>query len=202
MENKIDVTTSLDNLLGLGCFAPFNISSHILNRDSGRYILNLFKGLASDISMIIEVLEDGTIKTRTLELELRGFVETTMHRENMTYTKVANLIHDQLDVSASLNRVCTDFLEKVVGELSEIEDSKVEGKIDLDYCKIVSFGSFEVEVLYLKRKYVCTVDSSFSDPQKFYTKDIDRVESFLSNLKKQYTNTMKNVLEEELSKFG
>ena len=152
--------------------------------------------------MIIEVLEDGTLKTRTLELELRGFIETLMHRENMTYAKVANLIHDQLDVSASLNRVCTDFLEKAVGELSEIEDSKVEGKIDLDYCKIVSFGSFEVEVLYLKRKYVCTVYSSFSEPQKFYTMDIDRVESVLSDLKKQYTNTMKNVLEEELSKFG
>ena len=193
MENKIDVTTSLDNLLGLGRFARF---------DGGRYILNLFNGLASGVSMIIDVSEDGTLKTGTLELEWRGFVSTILHEENMTYAKVAKLIHDQFDVSASLTRVSIDFLEKVVGELSEIEDLKGEGKIDLDYCKIVSFGSFEIEVLYIECKYVCTVYSSFSEPQKFYTMDIGRVESVLSKLKKQYTNTMKNVLEEELSKFG
>lgn len=193
MENKIDVTASLDNLLGLGRFARLM---------EGTYILNFFKGLASDVSMFIDVLEDGTLKTRTAELEWRGFIETTMHKENMTYPKVAKLIHDQFDVSASLTRASVDFLEKVVGELSEIEDSNGEGKIDLDYCKIVSFGSFEIEVLYLERKYVCTVYSSFSEPQKFYIMDIGRVESVLSKLKKQYTNTMKNVLEEELGKFG
>lgn len=193
MENKIDVTASLDNLLGLGRFARLM---------EGTYILNFFKGLASDVSMFIDVLEDGTLKTRTAELEWRGFIETTMHKENMTYAKVAKLIHDQFDVSASLTRASVDFLEKVVGELSAIEDSKGEGKIDLDYCKIVSFGSFEIEVLYLERKYVCTVYSSFSEPQKFYIMDIGRVESVLSKLKKQYTNTMKNVLEEELGKFG
>ena len=193
MENKIDVRSSLDNLLGLGRFACFI---------EGTYILNFFNGLDLDVSMFIEVLEDGTLKTRTIELEWRGFIETTLHKENMTYAKVAKLIHDQFDVSASLTRASIDFLEKAVGELSEIEDSKGEGKIDLDYCKIVSFGSFEIEVLYTERKYVCTVYSSFSEPQKFYTMDIGRVESVLSKLKKQYTNTIKNVLEEELSKFG
>lgn len=193
MENKIDVTASLDNLLGLGRFARL---------DGGRYILNLFNGLASDVSMIIDVSEDGTLKTGTLELEWRGFVSTILHEENMTYAKVAKLIHDQFDVSASLTRVCTDFLEKAIGELSELEGLGDEGMVDLDYCKIISFGSFEIEVLYTERKYVCTVYSSFSEPQKFYTMDIVRVESVLSKLKKQYTNTMKNVLEEELSKFG
>lgn len=193
MENKIDVASSLDNLLGLGRFA------HLME---GTYILNFFNGLASDVSMIIKVLEDGTLQTDTVELNWGGFVDTHIHKENMTYAKVAKLIHDQFDVSASLTRVCTDFLEKAVGELSDIENSKVEGKIDLDYCKIVPFGSFEIEVLYTKRKYVCTVYSSFAEPQKFCTMDIDRVESFLSELKKQYDVTMKNVLEEELSKFG
>ena len=120
----------------------------------------------------------------------------------MTYAKVAKLIHAQFDVSASLTRVCTDFLEKAIGELSELEGLGDEGTVDLDYCKIISFGSFEIEVLYTERKYVCTVYSSFSEPQKFYTMDIVRVESVLSKLKKQYTNTMKNVLEEELSKIG
>ena len=60
MENKIDVTASLDNILGLGRFARL---------DGGRYLLNLFNGLASDVSMIIDVSEDGTLKTGTLELE-------------------------------------------------------------------------------------------------------------------------------------
>lgn len=193
MENKMGVTASLDNLLGLGRFARLN---------GGKYILNLFNGLASDISMIIDVSEDGTLNTGTLELDHRRFVSTIIHEENMTYAKVAKLIHDQFDVSAALTRVCTDFLEKVVGELSDIEDTKGEGKIDLDYCKNVSFGSFEIEVLYTERKYICTVYSSFSEPQKFYTMDICRVESILSELKKQYTNTMKNVLEEELSRIG
>ena len=193
MENKIDVTASLDNLLGLGRFARFG---------GGRYILNLFNGLASDVSMIIDVSEDGTLKTGTLELEWRKFVSTILHEENMTYAKVAKLIHDQFDVSVSLTRVCTDFLEKAIGELSELDGLGDEGTVDLDYCKIISFGSFEIEVLYTERKYVCTVYSSFSEPLKFYTMDIVRVESVLSKLKKQYTNTMKNVLEEELSKFG
>lgn len=193
MTPKMDTESQLDSLLGLGRFARFN---------GGRYILNFFKGLASDVSMIIDVSEDGTLKTGTLELEWRGFVSTIMHEEDMTYAKVAKLIHNQFDVSASLTRVCTDFLEKAVGELSEIEGLGGEGKIDLDYCKIVSFGSFEIEVLYIERKYVCTVYSSFSEPQKFYTMDIARVESVLSKLKKQYTTTMKNVLEDELSKFG
>ena len=194
VKNKIEVTTSLDKLLGLGRFARLR---------EGMYALTFFQGLASDISMIVEVLEDGALKTRTTELIWMGDShDKTIYIENMSYEKVDKLIHDQFEISASLTRVCNDFLEKVLGELSEIEDSNVEGRIDLDYCKSIPFGSFEIEVRYTKCKYVCTVFSSFVEPHKFCTMDIDRVESVLCDLKKQYDAKIKDVLEEELSKFG
>lgn len=190
----MDTEAYLDQLLGVGRFACLM---------EGTYTLTFFQGIASDISMIVKVLEDGTLKTRTTELIWMGDShDKTIHVENMSYTKVTKLVNDQFEISASLTRVCNDFLEKAIGELSEIEDSKVEGKVDLDYCKSIPFGSFEIKVLYTKRKYVCTVFSSFAEPQKFCTMDIDRVESFLSELKKQYDATIKNVLEEELSRFG
>ena len=194
MIPKMDTEASLDKLLGVGRFARLM---------EGMYALTFFQGIASDISMIVKVSEDGTLKTRTTELIWMGDShDKTIHVENMSYTKVTKLVNDQFKISASLTRVCNDFLEKAIGELSEIEDSKVEGKIDLNYCKSIPFGSFEIEVLYTKRKYVCTVFSIFTEPQKFCTMDIDRVESFLSELKKQYDATIKNILEEELSRFG
>lgn len=194
MKNKVDVTVSLDNLIGLGRFM------HLME---GLYVLTFFNGLASDVLMIIEVLEDGTLKTRTAEIIWQGDShDKTILTENMSYTKMEKLIHNQSEISTALTRACKNLLEKAVGELSEIETSKVEEKIDLDYRKSVPFGLFEIEVLYIKHKYLCTIYSGISEPQNFYTTDIDRVESFLAELKKRYDNTIKNVLEEELGKFG
>lgn len=194
MENKIDVTASLDKLLGVGRFACLM---------EGTYTLTFFQGIASDISMIVKVSEDGTLKTRTTELIWMGDShDKTIHVENMSSTKVTKLVNDQFEISASLTRVCNDFLEKAIGELSDIENSTVEGDIILDYQKVVSLGQFEVEVLYNTGGYECTVYPMYEEPQKFYTKDIDRVESFLSKMKKKWDNTVKKVVEEELSKIG
>lgn len=95
-----------------------------------------------------------------------------------------------------------DFLEKVVGELSDIENSTVVGDIIFDYQKVLSFGQFEVEVLYNSGGYNCTLYPMYAEKQEFYTQDIDRVESFLSEMKKKWDSTVKRVVEEELGKIG
>lgn len=59
-----------------------------------------------------------------------------------------------------------------------------------------------VEVLYNTGEYDCTLYSMYAEPQTFYTKDIDRVELFLSGMKKKWDSTVKRVVEEELGKIG
>lgn len=191
MENKIDVTASLNNLLGLGRF--FGLKD-------GLYVLRLFDGRLLDIVMYITILDDGTLKTVTREVSLRTDSEPLIHTENMSVERVCNIIRNQSYIATALTRVCNDFLEKTVGELSEIEESKVVGDINLDYCRVVSLGQFEVEVLYNRGRYECTVYPMREKPQKFYTMDIDKVETLLSEMKKKYDTTVKRVIKEELSK--
>lgn len=50
--------------------------------------------------------------------------------------------------------------------------------------------------------YECTLYSMYAEPQKFWTADIDRVESFLSEMKKKWDTTVKRIVEEELGKIG
>lgn len=191
MENKIDVTASLNNLLGLGRF--FGLKD-------GLYVLRLLDGRLLDIVMYITILDDGTLKTVTREVSLRTDSEPLIHTENMSVERVCNIIRNQSYIATALTRVCNDFLEKTVGELSEIEESKVVGDINLDYCRVVSLGQFEVEVLYNRGRYECTVYPMREKPQKFYTMDIDKVETLLSEMKKKYDTTVKRVIKEELSK--
>lgn len=188
----MDTKVYLDELLSLGRF--FGLKD-------GLYVLRLFDGRLLDIVMYITILDDGTLKTVTREVSLRTDSEPLIHTENMPVERVCNIIQNQSYIATALTRVCNDFLEKTVGELSEIEESKVVGDINLDYCRVVSLGQFEVEVLYNRGRYECTVYPMREKPQKFYTKDIDRVESFLSKLKKQYDTTVKRVVEEELNKI-
>ena len=126
---------------------------------------------------------------------------TVIHEETISRERACNIVRNQFYVAAALTNVCRDFGEKVVGELSDIENSTVEGDIILDYQKVVSLGQFEVEVLYNSGGYECTLYPMYAEQQKFYTKDIDRVESFLSKIKKQYDTTVKRVVEEELNKI-
>ena len=191
MENKIDITHRLNNLLELGRF--FGLKD-------GLYVLRLFDGRLLDIVMYITILDDGTLKTVTREVSLRTDSEPLIHTENMPVERVCNIIRNQSYIATALTRVCNDFLEKTVGELSEIEESKVVGDINLDYCRVVSLGQFEVEVLYNRGRYECTVYPMREKPQKFYTRDIDKVETLLSEMKKKYDTTVKRVIEEELSK--
>lgn len=189
MLDKMNTEAYLDNLLGFGRFASLK---------DGLYVLKLFNGMLVDVVMYMTVLKDGTIKTRVEEVNWRASSVTVLHEETMSVERVCNIIKDQYHISAILTRLCNDFLEKTIGELSEIEESKAVGDINLDYCKIVSLGQFEVEVLYNSGKYECTLYPMYDMKQKFYTKDIDRLESFLSKMKKKYDATVKRVIEEEL----
>lgn len=187
----MDTKAYLDELLSLGRF--FGLKD-------GLYVLRLFDGRLLDIVMYITILDDGTLKTVTREVSLRTDSEPLIHTENMSVERVCNIIRNQSYIAAALTRVCNDFLEKAVGELSEVEESKVVGDINLDYCRVVSLGQFEVEVLYNRGRYECTVYPMRDEPQKFYTRDIDKVETLLSEMKKKYDTTVKRVIEEELSK--
>ena len=191
MIPKMDTKVYLDELLSLGRF--FGLKD-------GLYVLRLFDGRLLDIVMYITILDDGTLKTVTREVSLRTDSEPLIHTENMPVERVCNIIRNQSYIATALTRVCNDFLEKTVGELSEIEESKVVGDINLDYCRVVSLGQFEVEVLYNRGRYECTVYPMREKPQKFYTMDIDKVETLLSEMKKKYNTTVKRVIEEELSK--
>lgn len=191
MENKIDVTTSLDNLLGLDEFNRLK---------DGLYILKLLDGIMEDIVMYITVLSDGTLKTKVEKVNWRECCGTVLHEENMSVERVCNIVENRLYASSALFKISRDSLEKMVGELSEIETSNVKGKIDLEYHRVVSIGQSEVEVLFNRGKYVCTIYTPFCKPQKFYTRDIDKVETLLSEMKKKYDTTVKRVIEEELSK--
>lgn len=193
MKNKIAVTASLDNLLGLGRFDSFKY---------GLYILKLFSGIMVDIVMYITVLSDGTLKTTVEEVNLRECRDTVLHEENMLIERVCNIVKNQFSVSAALYKISRDSLEKMVGELSEVETSNVKGKIDLEYHRVVSLGQSEVELLFNRGKYICTIYSPFLKPQKFYTMDIDKVETLLSETKKKYDTAVKRVIEEELSKIA
>ena len=193
MENKMDVTASLDNLLGLGRFDSFK---------DGLYILKLFSGIMVDIVMYITVLSDGTLKTTVEEVNLRECRDTVLHEENIPIERVCNIVKNQFSVSATLYKISRDSLEKMVGELSEVETSNVKGKIDLEYHRVVSLGQSEVELLFNRGTYICTIYSPFLKPQKFYTMDIDKVETLLSETKKKYDTAVKRVIEEELSKIA
>lgn len=192
MISKMDTEAYLDQLLGVGRFSSLK---------DGLYVLKLFSGVMVDIVMYMTVLRDGTVKTRVEVVNWRAIDNTVIHEETISRERACNIVQNQFYVAAALTRVCNDLLEKAIGELSDIENSNVEGDIILDYQKVVSLGQFEVEVLYNSGGYECTLYPMYEEPQRFYAKDIDRVESVLSDLKKQYTNTMKNVLEEELSKI-
>ena len=183
----------LDQLLGVGRFSSLK---------DGLYVLRLFNGVMVDIVMYMTVLRDGTVKTRVEVVNWRAIDNTVIHEETISRERACNIVQNQFYVASALSRVCNDLLEKAIGELSDIENSNVEGDIILDYQKVVSLGQFEVEVLYNRGGYDCTIYSMYVEPQRFYTKDIDRVESFLSEMKKKWDSTAKRVVEEELSKIG
>lgn len=189
----MDTEAYLDELLGVGRFSSLK---------DGLYVLKLFSGYMVDIVMYMTILRDGTVKTRVEVVNWGAVDNTVIHEETISRERACNIVQNQFYVVAALTRVCNDFLEKAIGELSDIENSTVEGDIILDYQKVVSLGQFEVEVLYNTGGYECTVYPMYEEPQKFYTKDIDRVESFLSKMKKKWDNTVKKVVEEELSKIG
>lgn len=194
MIPKMDTEAYLDQLLGVGRFSSLK---------DGLYVLKLFSGCMVDIVMYMTVLRDGAVKTRVEVVNWRVIDKhTVIHEETISHERACNIVQNQFYVAAALTRVCNDFLEKVVGELSDIENSTVEGDIIFDYQKVVSFGQFEVEVLYNSGGYECTLYPIYAEKQEFYTNDIDRVESFLSELKKQYDATVKRVVEEELGKIG
>lgn len=188
----MDTEAYLDQLLGVGRFSSLK---------DGLYVLKLFSGYMVDIVMYMTVLRDGTVKTRVEVVNWRAIDNTVIHEETISRERACNIVRNQFYVAAALTNVCRDFMEKVVGELSDIENSTVEGDINLDYQKVVSLGQFEVEVLYNSGGYECTLYPMYAEQQKFYTKDIDRVESFLSKIKKQYDTTVKRVVEEELNKI-
>ena len=188
----MDTEAYLDQLLGVGRFSSLK---------DGLYVLKLFSGVMVDIVMYMTVLRDGTVKTRVEVVNWGAIDNTVIHEETLSRERACNIVRNQFYVAAALTNVCRDFMEKVVGELSDIENSTVEGDINLDYQKVVSLGQFEVEVLYNSGGYECTLYPMYAEQQKFYTKDIDRVESFLSKIKKQYDTTVKRVVEEELNKI-
>ena len=192
MIPKMDTEAYLDQLLGVGRFSSFK---------DGLYVLKLFSGVMVDIVMYMTVLRDGTVKTRVEVVNWGAIDNTVIHEETISRERACNIVRNQFYVASALTNVCRDFMEKVVGELSDIENSTVEGDINLDYQKVVSLGQFEVEVLYNSGGYECTLYPMYVEQQKFYTKDIDRVESFLSKIKKQYDTTVKRVVEEELNKI-
>lgn len=189
----MDTEAYLDQLLGLGRFSSLK---------DGLYVLRLFNGVMVDIVMYMTVLRDGTVKTRVEVVNWGAIDNTVIHEETISRERACNIVQNQFYVASALTRVCNDLLEKAIGELSDIENSNVEGDIILDYQKVVSLGQFEVEVLYNRGGYDCTIYSMYVEPQRFYTKDIDRVESFLSEMKKKWDSTAKRVVEEELSKIG
>lgn len=192
MIPKMDTEAYLDQLLGVGRFSSLK---------DGLYVLKLFNGCRVDIVMYMTVLRDGTVKT-IVEVVNWGVIDNTViHEETISRERACNIVQNQFYVAAALTRVCNDFLEKVVGELSDIENSTVEGDIIFDYQKVVSFGQFMVEVLYNSGGYECTLYPIYAEKQEFYTQDIDRVESFLSEMKKKYDTTVKRVVEEELGKI-
>ena len=188
----MDTEAYLDQLLGVGRFSSLK---------DGLYVLKLFSGYMVDIVMYMTVLGDGTVKTRVEVVNWRASDSTVIHEKTMSCEKVCSVVQNQFYVTSALTNVCRDFMEKAVGELSEIENSKVEGDINLDYQKVVSLGQFEVEVLYNRGEYDCTLYSMYAEPQKFYTKDIEKVELFLSEMKKKWDSAAKRVVEEELSKI-
>lgn len=193
MIPKMDTEAYLDQLLGVGRFSSLK---------DGLYVLKLFNGCRADIVMYMTVLCDGTVKTR-VEVVNWGMIDNTViHEETISRERACNIVQNQFYVAAALTRVCNDFLEKVVGELSDIENSTVVGDIIFDYQKVVSFGQFMVEVLYNSGGYECTLYPIYAEKQEFYTQDIDRVESFLSEMKKKWDSTVKRVVEEELGKIG
>ena len=189
----MDTEAYLDQLLGVGRFSSLK---------DGLYVLKLFSGCMVDIVMYMTVLRDGTVKTRVEVVNWRAIDNIVIHEETISRERACNIVQNQFYVAAALTNVCRDFMEKAVGELSDIENSTVEGDIIFDYQKVVSLGQFEVEVLYDSGGYECTIYSMYAEPQKFYTKDIDGVESFLSKMKKQWDNTVKRVVEDELGKIG
>lgn len=193
MIPKMDTEAYLDELLGVGRFSSLK---------DGLYVLKLFSGVMVDIVMYMTVLRDGTVKTRVEVVNWGAIDNTVIHEETISRERACNIVQNQFYVAAALTRVCNDLLEKAIGELSDIENSNVEGDIILDYQKVVSLGQFEVEVLYNSGGYECTLYPMYEEPQRFYTKDIDRVESFLSEMKKKWDSTAKRVVEEELSKIG
>ena len=193
MIPKMDTEAYLDQLLGVGRFSSLK---------DGLYVLRLFNGVMVDIVMYMTVLRDGTVKTRVEVVNWGAIDNTVIHEETISRERACNIVQNQFYVALALTRVCNDLLEKAIGELSDIENSNVEGDIILDYQKVVSLGQFEVEVLYNRGGYDCTIYSMYVEPQRFYTKDIDRVESFLSEMKKKWDSTAKRVVEEELSKIG
>lgn len=194
MIPKMDTEAYLDELLGLGRFSSLK---------DGLYVLKLFSGYMVDIVMYMTVLRDGTVKTRVEVVNWGAMLDNTViHEETISRERACNIVQNQFYVASALTTVCRDFLEKAVGELSDIENSTVEGDIILDYQKVVSLGQFEVEVLYNSGGYECTLYSMYAEPQKFWTADIDRVESFLSEMKKKWDTTVKRIVEEELGKIG
>lgn len=194
MIPKMDTEAYLDQLLGVGRFSSLK---------DGLYILRLFNGVMVDIVMHMTVLRDGTVKTRVEVVNWGAMLDNTViHEETISRERACNIVRNQFYVVGALTRVCNDFMEKAVGELSEIENSTVVGDIIFDYQKVVSFGQFMVEVLYNSGGYGCTLYPIYAEKQEFYTQDIDRVESFLSEMKKKYDITVKKVVEEELSKIG
>ena len=193
MIPKMDTEAYLDQLLGIGRSSSLK---------DGLYVLKLFNGCRADIVMYMTVLCDGTVKTR-VEVVNWGMIDNTViHEETISRERACNIVQNQFYVATALTRVCNDFLEKVVGELSDIENSTVVGDIIFDYQNIVSFGQFMVEVLYNSGGYECTLYPIHAEKQEFYTQDIDRVESFLSEMKKKWDSTVKRVVEEELGKIG
>lgn len=189
----MDTEAYLDQLLGVGRFSSLK---------DGLYVLKLFSGYMVDIVMYMTILRDGTVKTRVEVVNWRASDTTVIHEETISRERACNTVQNQFYVAAALTRVCNDFLEKVVGELSDIENSTVVGDIIFDYQKVVSFGQFMVEVLYNSGGYECTLYPIYAEKQEFYTQDIDRVESFLSEMKKKWDSTVKRVVEEELGKIG
>lgn len=189
----MDTEAYLDQLLGVGRFSSLK---------DGLYVLKLFSGYMVDIVMYMTILRDGTVKTRVEVVNWRASDTTVIHEETISRERACNTVQNQFYVASALTRVCNDFLEKVVGELSDIENSTVVGDIIFDYQKVVSFGQFMVEVLYNSGGYECTLYPIYAEKQEFYTQDIDRVESFLSEMKKKWDSTVKRVVEEELGKIG
>lgn len=98
-----------------------------------------------DIVMYMTVLRDGTVKTRVEVVNWGAIDNTVIHEETISRERACNIVQNQFYVASALTRVCNDLLEKAIGELSDIENSIVEGDIILDYQRLYLSDSLRLK---------------------------------------------------------